>query len=220
VADRRVVPAKPGNAGGGKGPDFGHVVEGHKGRRVAQAYHLQVTKPRCSGSCLISRRSPCDVGLGVTSVGEPDAGDPHVRFEVAGAGNAIRGAGLRSRAKATEKPPDPKVGAPVLDPTCGAYAPGPFGQPSAALQVRKHLNVRAPSKAWRFLQGASPCGVRFSPPPLPSVASMAGSSLWLANKIDEAYTGNHVGHKGIRTSLNVWYSLVTLGVAKRRWRRR
>ena len=142
VADRRVVPAKPGNAGGGKGPDFGHVVEGHKGRRVAQAYHLQVTKPRCSGSCLISRRSPCDVGLGVTSVGEPDAGDPHVRFEVAGAGNAIRGAGLRSRAKATEKPPDPKVGAPVLDPTFGACAPRPCGQPPFAVRSVRFVKPR------------------------------------------------------------------------------
>src|SRR5690349_3609643 len=28
VADRLVVPTKPGNAGGGKGPDFGSVLEG------------------------------------------------------------------------------------------------------------------------------------------------------------------------------------------------
>jgi hypothetical protein len=27
VADRFVVPSKPGNAGGGKGPDFGYAVE-------------------------------------------------------------------------------------------------------------------------------------------------------------------------------------------------
>ena len=30
VADRLVVPRKPGNAGGGKGPDFGSVLEGTK----------------------------------------------------------------------------------------------------------------------------------------------------------------------------------------------
>jgi hypothetical protein len=36
---------------------------------------------------------------------------------VAGAGNVTRGAGLRPRAKALDKPPDPTVGAPVLDPT-------------------------------------------------------------------------------------------------------
>ena len=32
VADRLVVPEKPGNAGGGKGPDFGHAWEGNNGR--------------------------------------------------------------------------------------------------------------------------------------------------------------------------------------------
>ena len=32
VADRLVVPAKPGNAGGGKGPDFGCACEGDNGR--------------------------------------------------------------------------------------------------------------------------------------------------------------------------------------------
>ena len=31
VADRPVVLVKPGNAGGGKGPDFGHAWEGDKG---------------------------------------------------------------------------------------------------------------------------------------------------------------------------------------------
>ena len=31
--------------------------------------------------------------------------------------------------------------------------------------------VSAPSKAWRFLQGESPCGVRTNHPLLPSVAT-------------------------------------------------
>ena len=31
VADRLVVPLMPGNAGGGKGPDFGHACEGNNG---------------------------------------------------------------------------------------------------------------------------------------------------------------------------------------------
>ena len=34
------------------------------------------------------------------------------------------------------------------------------------------LGVSAPSKAWRFLQGASPCQGRSSQPPVPSVASV------------------------------------------------
>src|SRR6266567_4271092 len=33
------------------------------------------------------------------------------------------------------------------------------------------LSVSAPSEAWRFLQGESPCGVRINHPLLPSVAT-------------------------------------------------
>ena len=39
----------------------------------------------------------------------------------AGAGNVTMGAGLRPGAKATESPPDPTVGAPVLDSTWGSH---------------------------------------------------------------------------------------------------
>jgi len=48
---------------------------------------------------------------------KPGTGKPYAGFDVAGAGNVTRGAGLRPRAKALDKPPDPTVGAPVLDPT-------------------------------------------------------------------------------------------------------
>ncbi len=41
----------------------------------------------------------------------------HAACDVAGAGNVTMGAGLRATAKAAELPPDPTVGAPVLDPT-------------------------------------------------------------------------------------------------------
>ena len=50
--------------------------------------------------------------------GKPGTGKPYAGFDVAGAGNVTRGAGLRPRAKALDEPPDPTVGAPVLDPTC------------------------------------------------------------------------------------------------------
>jgi len=43
-------------------------------------------------------------------------GKPHAAFDVAGAGNVMMAAGLRATAKAVEHPPEPKVGAPVLDP--------------------------------------------------------------------------------------------------------
>lgn len=39
-----------------------------------------------------------------------------------GAGNVTRGAGLKATAKAREQPPDPTIGAPVLDPTLGGGA--------------------------------------------------------------------------------------------------
>src|SRR4051794_40254283 len=42
VADGFVVPRKPGNAGGGKGPEFKEGVRrGMRARRVARAYHLR-----------------------------------------------------------------------------------------------------------------------------------------------------------------------------------
>jgi hypothetical protein len=46
-------------------------------------------------------------------------GNPHAGFDEAGAGNVAMGAGLRPRTKVLDAPPDPKVRAPVLDPTCG-----------------------------------------------------------------------------------------------------
>jgi hypothetical protein len=51
--------------------------------------------------------------------GERSAGNPPAAFDVAGAGNVTMAAGLRARAKALDQPPEPKVGAPVLDPTFG-----------------------------------------------------------------------------------------------------
>jgi hypothetical protein len=42
VADRLVVPRKPGNAGGGKGPDFGSVLEVVKSQESGHvAYNLR-----------------------------------------------------------------------------------------------------------------------------------------------------------------------------------
>src|SRR5437899_6607954 len=43
---------------------------------------------------------------------------------------------------------------------------------ATAAPVAAHRKaVSAPSKAWRFLQGESPCGVRINHPLLPSVAT-------------------------------------------------
>ena len=73
--------------------------------------------PGASGSA----ESPLGrIGLithGAKQTGERSAGNPHAPFDVAGAGNVTMVAGLRATAKAMEHPPEPNVGAPVLDPT-------------------------------------------------------------------------------------------------------
>ena len=57
------------------------------------------------------------ITLDAKQTGERSAGKPHAAFDVEGAGTVTMAAGLRARAKALEHPPEPTVGAPVLDPT-------------------------------------------------------------------------------------------------------
>jgi len=59
------------------------------------------------------------ITLDVKHAGERSAGKPPAPFDEAGAGNETMAAGLRASAKALEHPPEPTVGAPVLDPTFG-----------------------------------------------------------------------------------------------------
>ena len=57
------------------------------------------------------------ITLDTKQTGKRNAGNPHAAFDVAGAGNVAMAAGLRATAKAVETSPEPKVCAPVLDPT-------------------------------------------------------------------------------------------------------
>ncbi len=57
------------------------------------------------------------INRGRKRTGERSARKSHATFDAAGAGNVIMAAGLRATAKAMEHPPEPKIGAPVLDPT-------------------------------------------------------------------------------------------------------
>src|SRR3954452_20610819 len=57
------------------------------------------------------------ISLGAKRAGERCTGNPSAPFDVAGAGDVARGAGLRPTAKAVDEPPDPTVRAPALDPT-------------------------------------------------------------------------------------------------------
>jgi len=68
------------------------------------------------------------ISLDEKPTGQPSApvchrqGNPHAGLDEAGAGNVAMGAGLRPTTKGVEKPPDPKVRAPALDPTCAGVA--------------------------------------------------------------------------------------------------
>lgn len=57
------------------------------------------------------------INLGVKLSGKRSAGNPHAAFDVAGVGNVTKGAGLRTAAKVAGNTPNPKEGAPALDPT-------------------------------------------------------------------------------------------------------
>jgi hypothetical protein len=69
--------------------------------------------------------------------------------------------------------------------------------------------VRAPSKAWCVLQGASPCRVRANHPPVSSVAPTAEPKLFInfrkVNKVGEAYTENCAGRREFAAPES-WYS--------------
>src|ERR1022692_3737194 len=78
-----------------------------------------------SAESLLGRKGP--ISHGPKQTGERSAGNPHATFDVAGAGNVIMAAGLRATAKAVEHPPEPTVGAPVLDPTTMRLPTGSAG---------------------------------------------------------------------------------------------
>jgi len=80
-SERPIVPSKPGNAGGGKGPWFKAALKAARAGSLvatpdkpAKAQKPQKA-PRCAAKGLA--REPRSRVL----VREPDAGDPHVRFD-------------------------------------------------------------------------------------------------------------------------------------------
>jgi hypothetical protein len=81
-SERPIVPSKPGNAGGGKGPQF--QVNGGSGesRRVAQAYYLHTGSEVMGTVARLSEewRKP-SWATACVLVREPDAANPQVRFD-------------------------------------------------------------------------------------------------------------------------------------------
>ena len=83
VAERFVRAMKPGNAGGAKGPHFGHVDGRDKG--IAIGFGLATQENPSVLEATLRSGEGCAagviVGLTVKPVGEPDAGNPPVRFD-------------------------------------------------------------------------------------------------------------------------------------------
>jgi hypothetical protein len=82
VAERSVVAKKPGNAGGAKGPWF-WSAEGRSNDRAIGLWPSNLNTIRRSGERL-SRKAKMRCAYRVpagNSVREPDAGNPHVRFD-------------------------------------------------------------------------------------------------------------------------------------------
>ena len=83
MAERLVVALKPGNAGGAKGPHFGRVGGSDKG--IAIGFGLATQKNPSVPEATLQSGEGCAVGvivgLTVKLVGEPDAGNPPVRFD-------------------------------------------------------------------------------------------------------------------------------------------
>ena len=140
-SDGVVVPLKPGNAGGGKDPDFWCVCRRRRGsvtwrepvkhrlRPGAFRANFVVTPRRCGDveyAHVDARRMPA-----MKPVGKPDAGNPHVRFDERG--------GETGRFGDT---------APLLDSTVKSFLiPQPFGPTtttnfavSGMFRIRRSVN--------------------------------------------------------------------------------
>src|SRR6516165_6051745 len=74
------------------------------------------------------------------SSGKRSAGNPPAPFDEAGTGDVTMGAGLRPKAKGLDKPPDPTVRAPVLDPTAWRHGLSPAAGPIPPGQLAHPLH--------------------------------------------------------------------------------
>ena len=99
VADGLVVPAKPGNAGGGKGPEFKEAVR--KGHESQESGDEPITSDDGSDPQAASRAGRASNAAGRASLSESrSAGNPHARFDGRG---VETGQGRASEAPATER---------------------------------------------------------------------------------------------------------------------
>ncbi len=118
VSDRVIVLPRPGNAGGGKGPDFWCVPEDGKGMVIGESLQNTQCARRCRKELCREAKTASDaqsrattglvVCFAVKPVGERSAGNPHAAFDERGWET-----GRCRMAQAT---------APILDSTCAPKA--------------------------------------------------------------------------------------------------
>ena len=102
MADRLGVLKTPRCVGLRKGSDFERGMEKRQG--VTTGESLSESQRVTNSRPYHTRKRDL--------VGKPDAGNPHVRFDERGTGNAAKGVELRPGAKMTDKLPYPTAGAP------------------------------------------------------------------------------------------------------------
>ena len=123
VADGSVLPTKPGNAGGGKGPEFKESVRrGMRAGRVANAYDLR-ERFRHSGRRSAPRPHPQSWACFL--VREPGAGNPPAGFDERGVetehGQTLRHRPSKEPATDYAGPTPPRSGSPGRLPTPGPH---------------------------------------------------------------------------------------------------
>ena len=112
VAERLVVPTKPGNSGGGKGPQFRTDARRGEGPGDWETYQLRKGLKNRRGRHAPEQRRELPVR-------EPDAGNPHVRFDERGVETGATAELMRHRQtkEAATDRPDLPLTAPHPDST-------------------------------------------------------------------------------------------------------
>ena len=111
-SDRGVRASRPGNSGGAKAPDFRQVCEAGEDQVIGVSLQTPTTV-RSRPNKLYGKAKAAPIrrcrGPAVKSVGKPDAGNPHVRFD--------------ERGRETGRLAKPQATAPFLDSTNSLFRP-------------------------------------------------------------------------------------------------